>query len=106
MPPIIKAGLRPPRAKLAQPVRVRPYDSHYPEEMCVTQNVSRKGFYFETALGHYFPGMYVYVTRNFHPEDLMGREETADVVRVEKLKSGKWGVAIRVLATLPPTARW
>jgi hypothetical protein len=106
MPQTIKAGPSPPRAKLAQPVRVCLYDSHCPEEICVTQNVSRKGFYFETALGHYFPGMYVYVPRNFHPEDLMSREETADVVRVEKLKSGKWGVAIRVLATLPPTARW
>ena len=50
--------------------------------------------------------MYVYVTRNFHPEDLMSREETADVVRVEKLSSGKWGVAIRVLSRpSPPAAR-
>ena len=105
MPQTIKAGLRPPRAKIAQPVRVRPYDSHYPEEMCVTQNVSRKGFYFETSLGHYFSGMYVYVTRNFHPGDLMSREETADVVRVEKLNSGKWGVAIRVLSASAPAAR-
>lgn len=105
MQPTIKAGLRPPRAKMAQPVRVRPFDSHYPEEMCVTQNVSRRGFYFETLLGHYFTGMYVYVTRNFHPGDFMSREETADVVRVEKLKSGKWGVAMRVLAASPPPAR-
>jgi hypothetical protein len=101
----IKAGVRPPRAKMAQPVRVRPYDSHYPEEKCVTQNVSRKGLYFETSLGHYFPGMYVYVTRNFHPGDSMSREESADVVRVEKLKSGKWGVAIRVLAASNPSGR-
>src|ERR1700688_3442689 len=97
MPQTIKAGLRPPRAKMAQPVRVRPYDPHLPEEMCVTQNVSRRGFYFETSLGHYFSGMYVRVTRNFRPRDPVRCEETADVVRVERLETGKWGVAIRVL---------
>ena len=61
--------------------------------------MSRKGFYFETSLEHYVPGMYVYVTRNFHPGDLMSREEAGDIVRVEKLPTGIWGVAIRVLAS-------
>jgi len=60
--------------------------------------MSRKGFYFETSLGHYFAGMYVYVTRNFYPGDPMSREEAGDIVRVERLKTGKWGVAIRILA--------
>jgi hypothetical protein len=97
MPHTTKAKQRPARAKMAQRVRVRPFDSHYPEEICITQNLSRTGFYFETSLGHYFTGMFVYVTRNFHPGDFMSCAETADVVRVERLKSGKWGVAIRVL---------
>ena len=79
---INKVGSRPPRAKLSQPVRVRPYDSHYPEEICITQNVSRNGFYFETSLGHYFSGMDVQVTRNFRSGDPMNREEVGDVVRV------------------------
>ena len=83
-------------------MRVRPYDSHLPEEICVTQNVSRRGFYFETSLGHYFSGMYVHVTRNFHPGDPMSCEETADVVRVERLETGKWGVAIRLLPGIAP----
>jgi hypothetical protein len=39
------------------------------------------------------------VTRNFHPGDLMSREEAGDVIRVEELPNGKWGVAIRVLAS-------
>jgi hypothetical protein len=95
----IKTVPRAPRAKVAQPARVRPYDSRCPEEICITHNVSRKGFYFETSLEHYIPGMYVYVTRNYHPGDLMSREEAGDIVRVEKLLTGKWGVAIRVLAS-------
>ena len=97
MPQTIKAGLRPPRAKMAQPVRVRPHNSHLPEEIRITQNVSRKGFYFETSLGHYFAGMLVYVTRNFHEDDPVSFEEAGDVVRVERPKTGKWGVAIRIL---------
>ena len=96
MPQTIEALRRPPRVKLSQPMRVRPYDSHLPEEICITQNVSRKGFYFETSLGHYRPGMYVRVTRNFHAGDPVSREDEGDVVRVEKLKTGKWGVAIRI----------
>jgi hypothetical protein len=89
----IKGVPRAPRAKLAQPVRLRPYDSHCPEEICVTRNVSRKGFYFETLLGHYFSGMSLSVTRNFRSGDPMTREEVGDVVRVEKLGTSKWGVA-------------
>jgi hypothetical protein len=98
MPQAIGTGKRPPRAKLAQRMRVRPYHSHLPEEVCVTQNVSRNGFYFQSSLGHYFAGLYVRVTRNFHEDDRMSREESGDVVRVERLASGKWGVAIRILS--------
>jgi hypothetical protein len=98
MPQTIDAKRRPSRAKLSQPMRVRPYHSQLPEEICVTQNVSRRGFYFETSLGHYFAGMYMHVTRNFHSGDPMSREEAGDVVRVERLETRKWGVAIRFLA--------
>ena len=87
----IKGVQRAPRAKLAQPVRVRPYDSRCAEEIRVTRKVSRKGFYFETSLGHYFTGMCLYVTRNFHSGDPMTLEEVGDVVRVEKLGTSKWG---------------
>jgi hypothetical protein len=90
MPQMIETGRRRPRAKLSQPMRIRPYDSHLPEEICVTQNVSQKGSYFESSLGHYF-GMYVYLTRNFHADNPMSREEAAHVVRVEKAKSRQVG---------------
>jgi hypothetical protein len=92
---------RSPRAKLSQSVRVRPYDPHDPEEVCVTQNLSRMGFYFETSLGHYFSGMSVGLTRNFAPGDPVNREERGEVVRVERLKNGNWGVAIRILISSP-----
>jgi hypothetical protein len=97
VPQTIETGPRTPRAKLSQPMRVRPYDSHLPEEICVTKNVSRKGFYFETSLAHYFPGMYAHVTRNFHKSDCLSLEEAAHVVRVERLKTGMAGVAVHIL---------
>jgi hypothetical protein len=93
----MKNRRRAPRSKLSQPVRVRPFDPNCPGEVCTTLNVSRSGLYFETSAGHYFSGMEVYVTRNFQPGDPMNREEIADVVRVEKVENGKWGVAIRIL---------
>jgi hypothetical protein len=40
--------------------------------------------------------MNVSIARNFQPDDLVHREETAKVVRVERLSDGRWGVAIRV----------
>ena len=40
--------------------------------------------------------MEVAVTRNFDPADLLSREEIAEVVRVEKLANGNWGVAVRI----------
>ena len=99
MPQAIQNRRRSARAKMTQLVRVRPSDSHHDAEVCSTKNLSRTGFYFETSLGHYFVGMIVYLTRNFHEGDPISHEETGDIVRVEKLESGKWGVAIRVLKT-------
>jgi hypothetical protein len=41
--------------------------------------------------------MNVIVTPNFRPDDSMQREYFGDVVRLERLEDGKWGVAIRIL---------
>jgi hypothetical protein len=87
---------RAPRVKLTQPIRVRPLDSRYSEEVCNTENVSKIGLYFKTSLGHYYEGMNVCVARNFQAGDPIHREETAKVARVERLSDGRWGVAIRV----------
>jgi hypothetical protein len=86
-----------PRAKLPRIVRVRPFDARFPEEVCITTNFSKTGFYFETSVGHYYAGMNVSVARNFHADDSVHREETAKITRIEKLGEGVWGVAIRVL---------
>jgi hypothetical protein len=92
-----KEARQSPRAKLTQPVRIRPFDSHYPTEVCNTLNVARKGFYFITAAAHYFKGMGVHVIRNFQPDDPLFHEEVGDIVRIEKLPDGKWGIAVRIL---------
>jgi len=86
-----------PRETLSEPVRIRPCDPQYPEEICTTMNVSRSGLYFVTSTEHYFIGMNVIVALNFGPDDPMHREQIGDVVRMERLATNKWGVAIRIL---------
>ncbi len=85
------------RENLSEPVLICPCDPEYPEEVCTTLNVSRNGLYFTSPTDHYFPGMNVIVTPNFHSDDPMQREYIGDVVRLERLEDGKWGVAIRIL---------
>lgn len=94
------------RAKLALPIRIRCFESNYPEEICSTRNVSREGLYFVTSARHYleqyFRDAKVRVMRNFQPDDLTNLEETGRIVRVESLPDGKWGVAIHIgLGTNP-----
>jgi hypothetical protein len=85
------------RENISEPVLVCPCDPESPEEVCTTLNVSRNGLYFTTTSGHYFPGMNVIVTPNFRPDDLTQKEYIGDVVRLERLGDGRWGVAIRIL---------
>jgi hypothetical protein len=86
-----------PRENLSEPVLVRPCDSQYPEEICTSVNVSRSGLYLITASDHYFIGMNVVVTLNFGPDDPLHHEQIGDVVRMERVADGKWGIAIRIL---------
>ena len=86
-----------PRETLSEPVRIRPCDSQYPEEICSTLNVSRSGLYFVSSSDYYFLGMNVIVTLNFGPDDPMHREQIGDVVRMERIDGHKWGIAIRIL---------
>jgi len=90
------------RENLSEPVLVCPCDPEYPEEVCTTLNVSRTGLYFATTTDHYFPGMNVFVTLNFRSDDLRQREYVGDVVRLDRLDAGKWGVAIRILMHCNP----
>jgi hypothetical protein len=83
--------------ELLQTVRVRPFDTRYSEDVCNTADVSDCGLYFETSFGHYYEGMNVSLARNFLPAGPTHREETAKIVRTERLSDDKWGVAIRIL---------
>ena len=71
-------------------------DVSLPEEICATQNISRDGISFVTSEKHYCRDMKLYVTRNFHPNDLTNLEEQGTVERVERQAGGKWAVTIRI----------
>ena len=60
--------------------------------MCNTADISDNGLYFETSLGHYYEGMNVSLARNFPPAGQTHHEETAKIVRTERLSDGKWGL--------------
>jgi len=91
------------RAKISRPLRVRPSeprDDHF-EDMPVSLNASREGIFFSTRKEAYYPGMRVFVTFPYSsPHDPMNCEYVAQVVRVEKLPSGKLGVAVNLLMTV------
>lgn len=95
-----------PRAKLSLPVRIRCLDSNWPEEIGRTSNVSRDGLYFETSARHYldqyFCNLKVGVIRNFRSGDNTNLEETGQIVRIDRLREGKLGVAIHVLLRIKP----
>src|ERR1700680_1097431 len=98
----IKERRQTQRENRSEPVRICPCEPQYPEEVCTTLNVSRNGLYFATVTDHYFPGMNVIVTFNLRSDDPMNREYIGDVVRLERLEDGKWGVAIRILMHYSP----
>jgi len=102
MPIAMKEGRQTPREQLSEPVRIRPCDPQYPEEVCTTSNLSRSGLYFTTSTKHYAVGMNVVVTLNFGPDDPRHREQIGDVVRVDELDGGMCGVGIRILMRSNP----
>jgi hypothetical protein len=87
------------RAKIAKPLRVRPSeprDEHF-EDLPISINASKDGIYFHTRRGNYYKGMRVFVTFPFtSPHDPMNCEYVAEVVRVETLANGRFGVALHL----------
>jgi len=82
------------------PIRVRPADfvDDQVDEVRATINVSRSGLYFSSQRDSYHRGMKVLLTipfRDFVAD--AGPEERGEVVRVEHLKDGRTGVAVRLL---------
>jgi len=95
------------RAKMVKPLRVRPSeprDDHF-EDHPVSVNASKEGIYFHTRRSNYYKGMRVFVTFPFNsPNDPMNCEYVAQVVRVEELANGRFGVALNLKMTLNYTA--
>jgi hypothetical protein len=91
------------RAKIARPVRVRPSDprdEHF-EDQPVSVNASKEGIYFTSRQKSYYKGMRVFVTFPFSsPHDPMNCEYVAEVMRVEELPKGKFGVAVNLKMTM------
>jgi PilZ domain len=87
------------RAKIAKPVRVRPSeprDDHF-EDVPISVNASKTGIYFISRMKSYYPGMRVFITFPYSSlHDPMNCEYVGQVVRVEKLDSGKTGVAVHL----------
>ncbi|SRR5713101_5474072 len=91
------------RAKIVRPLRVRPSeprDDHF-EDLPVSVNASREGIYFSSRCESYYPGMRVFVTFPYTSRhDPMNCEYVGQIVRVEKLPSGKTGVAVHLQITM------
>ena len=87
------------RAKIAKPLRVRPSeprDEHF-EDLPISVNASKEGIYFHTRRNNYYKGMRVFVTFPFaSPHDPMNCEYVAEVVRVENLANGRFGIALHL----------
>src|SRR5579871_6148602 len=90
------------RINQSEIIRIRPAESQFVEEIRTTLNVSWDGLYFATSIGHYSPGMVVYITRNFRPSNPAGREEEGTVLRVDQLRRDRWGIAVH----LPRSAKF
>src|SRR5260370_7125187 len=91
---------RNPRARISLPIRVRSADfvDNQVDEVLATINMSRGGLCFSSQRGSYHRGMKVLLTipfRDFVAD--AGPDERAEVVRVEHLKDGRAGVAVRLL---------
>jgi hypothetical protein len=91
------------RAKLVKPLRVRPSeprDEHF-EDLPVSINASKEGIYFHTRRSNYYKGMRLFITFPFaSAHDPMNCEYVAEVVRVETLANGRFGIAVHLILTM------
>ena len=77
-------------------MRVRPSeprDDHF-EDLPNSVNASKHGIYFVSRLSNYYKGMRVFITFPYSPNDPMSSEYLADVVRIDSLPNGKFGIAV------------
>jgi len=88
---------------MSRPVRVRPSeprDDHF-EDLITSINASKEGIYFHSRRPGYYKGMRVFVTFPYSSgHDPMNCDYVAEVVRVETLPNGKFGVAVDLKMTM------
>ena len=94
---------REPRIEVDRPVYVQPieHDAEHFEEVRRIRNFSRNGFYFVSERVSYRPGAYLYVVPAF---GCLNLEYLGEVVRVEKLADGEFGIAVRLLRVVNTVA--
>jgi hypothetical protein len=84
------------RNKVSRPLRLRPSDPKCEEEVRATLNASRDGLYFRTWAEHYHIGMALHVTFPYASVEICNSEYAGEVLRIEQLEDGSWGIAIRI----------
>ena len=91
------------RVKISRQVRVRPsdpYDKHF-DEVRVTVSASPSGLYFNTRRNSYCKGMRLFVTiPYFSGSDTMNCDYLGEVLRVDELPDGRYGIAVRLVASM------
>jgi hypothetical protein len=85
------------RVKVSRPLLARPSDPKYQEEVQVTLNTSRNGFYFRTRLKHYHVGMRISVILGYIPNDRCNSTSLGKVVRIDQLEDCSFGIAVQIL---------
>jgi hypothetical protein len=101
-PPLLEKRVK-VRLRLGRSIRVRPSvpGSNAVDEKLMTLNVSRNGLYFGTASRSYYKGMRLFVIYPYSAAPgAINRDYNAEVVRVDRLPNGHYGVAIQLLTTL------
>ena len=89
------------RTEVSKPVRLRPLDPKYQEEVRATLNASRDGLYFSTWAEHYQIGMRLRVTFPYASVDFCNLEYEGEVLRIDQLEDSRRGVAIRIRSPAP-----
>jgi len=95
------------RAGISLQVRIRSADFNDGnfDEVCLTQNASRKAIYFFTQLNRYYKGMRVRVTSPYDPNaGAANLEQIGEVVRLHRREDG-YGVAVALLSCLQPATQ-
>lgn len=87
------------RLRLPRVVRVRPSEPRSADfdEILPTQNAARDGVYFVSKNQKYRQGMRVFITYPYSDAPgSINRESLGEVVRVDKLDHGRYGIAVQI----------